>query len=77
MCIRDSSCIVTRRKEFTFGSPHLLYGYYKEKGRLQHTAEYLAQHSESLTADGICGCNTWKKLTAASVGIGRTRTVID
>lgn len=26
------SCIVTRRKEFTFGSPHLLYGYYKEKG---------------------------------------------
>ncbi len=27
--------------------------------------------------DGICGCNTWKKLTAAAVGIGRTRTVID
>lgn len=49
------SCIVTRRKEFTFGSPHLLYGYYKEKGRLQHTAEYLAQHSESLTAP-IDGC---------------------
>ena len=49
------SCIVTRRKEFTFGSPHLLYGYYKEKGRLPHTAEYLAQHSESLTAP-IDGC---------------------
>ena len=49
------SCIVTRRKEFTFGSPHLLYGYYKEKGGLRHTAEYLAQHSESLTAP-IDGC---------------------
>ena len=35
------------------------------------------QRAVSLTADGICGCNTWKKLTAASVGIGRTRTVID
>ena len=30
-----------------------------------------------LTADGICGCNTWKKLTGAVVGIGRTQTVID
>ena len=28
-------------------------------------------------ADGICGCNTWKKITAAVVGIGRTKTVID
>lgn len=35
------------------------------------------QSSVGLTADGICGCNSWKKLTAASVGIGRTRTVID
>ena len=35
------------------------------------------QRAVSLTADGICGCTTWKKLTAASVGIGRTRTVID
>ncbi|MFR4875917.1 MAG: peptidoglycan-binding domain-containing protein [Ruthenibacterium lactatiformans] len=35
------------------------------------------QRAVSLTADGICGCNTWKKLTAASVGNGRTRTVID
>ena len=31
----------------------------------------------SLTADGICGCNTWKKLTSAVVGIGHTKTVID
>lgn len=35
------------------------------------------QRSVGLTADGICGCNTWKKLTAAVVGIGRTKTVID
>ena len=35
------------------------------------------QRSVGLSVDGICGCNTWKKLTAASVGIGRTRTVID
>ena len=35
------------------------------------------QRSVGLSVDGICGCNTWKKLTAAVVGIGRTRTVID
>ena len=51
------SCIVTRRKEFTFGSPHLLYSYYREKGALRRTAEYLAGHSECLTAS-IDGCGT-------------------
>ncbi len=35
------------------------------------------QRAVSLTADGICGCNTWKKITAATVGIGRTPTVIN
>ena len=35
------------------------------------------QRGVGLTADGICGCNSWKKLTAASVGIGRTGTVKD
>ena len=35
------------------------------------------QRAMGLTADGICGCNTWKKLTSAVVGIGRTQTVID
>ena len=35
------------------------------------------QRAVGLTADGICGCNSWKKLTAASVGIGKTKTVID
>lgn len=35
------------------------------------------QSNVSLAVDGIVGCNTWKKLTAASVGVGRTSTVID
>ena len=35
------------------------------------------QRAMGLTADGICGCQTWKKLTSAVVGIGRTQTVID
>lgn len=35
------------------------------------------QGSVGLAADGICGCSSWKKLTAAVVGIGRTKTVID
>lgn len=35
------------------------------------------QRANSLSADGICGCNTWRRLAAMSVGIGRTRTVID
>lgn len=42
-----------------------------------YTALQAAQRRFSLTADGVCGCNTWKKLTAAVVGIGRTKTVID
>ena len=35
------------------------------------------QRSVGLTADGVCGCNSWKKLTAATVCIGRTSTVQD
>ena len=30
-----------------------------------------------LDVDGICGCDTWKKLTAEVVGIGQTPTIID
>lgn len=41
------------------------------------TALRAFQRRVGLTADGVCGCNSWKKLTAAAVGIGRTRTVID
>ena len=35
------------------------------------------QRQAGLTADGICGCKTWTKITAAAVSIGRTKTVID
>lgn len=30
-----------------------------------------------LTSDGVCGCASWKKITSAVLGIGRTATVID
>lgn len=35
------------------------------------------QKRVSLTADGVCGCNTWKKITSSVVGIGKTQTVIN
>lgn len=35
------------------------------------------QKDFSLTADGICGCASWKRISSAVVGIGRTSTVID
>jgi len=25
----------------------------------------------------VCGCNSWKKITTAVIGIGRTKTTID
>ena len=46
-------------------------------GKNTYDALRAAQRSFNLTADGVCGCNTWKKLTSAVVGIGRTKTVID
>lgn len=46
-------------------------------GANTETALRAFQRAVSLSADGVCGCNTWKKLTAAVVGIGRTQTVID
>lgn len=51
------SCIVTRRKEFTFGSPHLLYCYYREPGQLRRTADFLIDGCESLISS-IGGCGT-------------------
>lgn len=35
------------------------------------------QRANGLTSDGICGCNTWRKIAPMVLGIGRTRTVID
>lgn len=46
-------------------------------GKNTYDALRAAQRNFSLTADGVCGCNTWKKLTSAVVGIGHTKTVID
>ena len=46
-------------------------------GANTETALRAFQRSNGLTADGICGCNSWRKLANAVVGIGRTQTVID
>lgn len=46
-------------------------------GRNTISAVKKFQRNFGLTADGICGCNTWKKLAGAAVGIGRTSTVRD
>ena len=35
------------------------------------------QRDAGLAADGVSGCQTWRTLTAAAVGIGKTPTVID
>lgn len=46
-------------------------------GSRTYSALQGAQRSFGLTADGVCGCSSWKKITAAVVGIGRTKTVVD
>ena len=35
------------------------------------------QRRTSLSVDGVCGCNSWKKISTAVLGVGRTRTTID
>jgi peptidoglycan hydrolase-like protein with peptidoglycan-binding domain len=35
------------------------------------------QSSQGLVNDGICGCETWRRLTALAKGIGLTDTVIE
>lgn len=35
------------------------------------------QRSNHLSADGIAGCNTWRRIVSQVVGISRTPTVID
>lgn len=46
-------------------------------GARTETALKGVQRRFGLTADGVCGCSSWKKITEAVVGIGRTSTVID
>ena len=38
----DASCLMKQDAEFTFGSPHLLYTYYNETGRLREQADFIA-----------------------------------
>ena len=33
--------------------------------------------TEEARVDGVCGCNSWKKISTAVLGVGRTRTTID
>ncbi len=35
------------------------------------------QRANGLVIDGICGCNTWQKITTTVLGMGRTATTID
>lgn len=51
------SCVVSNRTEFTYGTPHLLYCYYREQGTLWETAEYLSQNFHTL-AQAVEGCGT-------------------
>ena len=46
-------------------------------GQNTYAALRAAQRSFSLTADGVCGCNSWKKISTAVLGVGRTKTTID
>ena len=55
-------------------STTILVGKY---GATTENALIAYQRRVGLTADGICGCNTWKKITSSVVSIGRTQTVID
>ena len=51
----------------------------REGGYGTRTEEALRgyQRRTSLTVDGVCGCSSWKKITTAVIGIGRTKTTID
>lgn len=50
------SCLMKREAEFTFGSPHFLYTYYTEPGRLKETVDFMASEFSAfpMLADG-CG----------------------
>lgn len=44
------SCLMRRESEFTFGSPHFLYTYYREPGKLKETAGYMASEFPAFPA---------------------------
>ena len=53
------SVLFKRENEFTFGSPHFLYSYYRESGRLKETADFMAERfpSVGLLTNGLgTGC---------------------
>ena len=51
------SRIMKRESEFTFGSPHFLYTYYKEPGRLEETADVMVSGFPSFSKLAS-GCGT-------------------
>ena len=63
MCIRDRG-YSTRWLDGKFGNA-------------TRTALIQYQRDNGLGADGIAGCQTWRRIAAEVVGIGRTPTVID
>lgn len=57
----NCSCIVTRNKEATFGSPHFLYIYYREQGKLKETTKLITENffRFPLVSDGCgTGCDS-------------------
>ncbi len=46
-------------------------------GARTESALKAAQRAFGLTADGICGCQSWKNIASATVGMGHTCRVID
>lgn len=53
------SCIATRHENLTYGSPHLLYCYYRERGGMLAAMRGLVEHSAVLSApiNGCGGCD--------------------
>lgn len=52
-----TSCLLLQESEFTFASPHLLYTYYKEPGKLKETADFMAAEMPAF-AQVANGCGT-------------------
>ena len=71
-----------RRKIYNAAVATGAWGYSTNKldgifGQATESALKGCQRRFGLTADGVCGCASWKKIAEATVGIGRTATVID